>query len=242
MGGLRVSLMPSGEGEDESSGLRRRLVILFAVLIFETIVVGGGFLFLANREATAMEEKQVLERRVAEITAKIRESEGDTQQMTLFDSRVRAVTQVLDEHIYWTSLFDYIRSVTKPSVNFTNFAGDSASGVVTLDAMASTYRDVAEQIVILRDQPMINEVITSSASSVISEMGEVQGVSFGLILKLDTEIWRLDEMVTESDLKTEPVEEEGVVAMEGDETEESAVESIITEPEDELDAEIDSVE
>ncbi|MEA3249686.1 MAG: hypothetical protein U9Q03_05025 [Patescibacteria group bacterium] len=169
--------------------MRRQLVILFAVLIIETIIIGGAFLFVSKREAEANVHRQELQQTLTEVTQQIRESEDSTKTMTLFDSRVRAATDLLDSHVYWSSLFDYIQSRTKPSVLFLNFSGDYASGVVTLDAMGQTYRDVAEQIVILREDPMVDEVITSSASANIDEVGNILGVSFGMVLKLNQDVW-----------------------------------------------------
>ncbi len=189
MGGLRVSLMPSGEGEDAESLLRKRLVILFAVLIVETIVIGGVFLYVSRLEADKTAVRQELEASLAQVTDQIRQSEAETEEMTAFDARVRAATDLLDSHVYWTSLFDYLRSTTKPSVIFLNFAGDYNGAVVTLDAIAPTYRAVAEQIVILREDPMVDDVISSSASASINELGEVLGVSFGLVLKLNPVVW-----------------------------------------------------
>lgn len=190
MGGLRVSLMPSGEEDEAGSDLRRKLVIMFAVLIVETVVIGGLFLFVAKKDADATVARQEMEAELIRVTQQIKESEADTKAMTLFDSRVRATTEILDGHVYWTSLFDYIRSKTKPSVLFTNFSGDQIGGVVTLDAMGPTYRDVAEQIVILRGDPMVEEVVSSSASASINEVGDVLGVTFGLVLKLKPDVWK----------------------------------------------------
>lgn len=189
MGGLKVSLMPSGEGEDTASDTRRRLVMMLAVLIAETVIIGGAFLYVSGKEAKAVARRQELEATLAQVTQQIKESEGGTKAMTLFDSRVRIATELLDEHIYWTGFFDYLRGITKPSVFFLNFSGEHVNGIVTLDAMGPTYRDVAEQIVILREEPMIEEVITSSASATISETGEVAGVSFGLVLKIKPDVW-----------------------------------------------------
>jgi len=191
MGGLRVSLMPSAEGEEPGTNLRRQLVVFFVVLIVETLIIGGAFLFVTKKEADATAIRQGLEQELAGVTRQIQESEAGTKVMTLFDARVRVATDLLDNHAYWTSLFDYIRSKTKPSVIFMNFSGDRSSGMVTLDAMGASYRDVAEQIVILREDPMVKEVISSSASATVSETGEVLGVSFGLVLKLKPDVWKL---------------------------------------------------
>ena len=108
----------------------------------------------------------------------------------LFDSRVRVATELLDSHTYWTSLFEYLRGTTKPSVTYLNFSGDHASGMITIDAMGSSYRDVAEQIVILRENPMIEKVVSSSASASIDSVGNVLGISFGLVLKVKPEVWK----------------------------------------------------
>ena len=44
------------------------------------------------------------------------------------------------------------------------------------------------------EDPMVEEVITSSASATIDEVGNIIGVSFGLMVKLDPEVWTLAGM------------------------------------------------
>jgi hypothetical protein len=109
--------------------------------------------------------------------------------MTTFNTQVAAANAVLDGHLYWTSMFAYLESRTRPGVMYTNFAGDSASGILTLDAVGRSYRDVAEQIVAFREDPLIREVTARSASASIDATGSLTGVAFSVVLKIAPEAW-----------------------------------------------------
>jgi hypothetical protein len=187
-GGLRVSLMPEKE-KDPGSGLRRWLLILFAALLLETVAFGGGYLYLANLEANRLEEKNSVEQNLNEVVADIRAAEDEAEEAATFDSRAVVADELLTEHLFWTRFFKYLGTQTKKNVSYLNFAGDYDSRTVSMDAVARTYRDVAEQIVVLRENPVIEEVITASATAQVNEKGALDGVAFSLVMTLQPEVW-----------------------------------------------------
>lgn len=187
-GGLRVSLMPPEAKSARAPDVTRRLILFVAVLVLETLVLGGVHLFLlrltASREAA-----------VAELTAKIEATERDiaikeksAEQAVVFNAQLGAAASVLDAHLHWSNMFAFLEEKARPNVHFINFNG-SADGMISVDTVARTYRDVAEQIVALRDDPLVLDVRTATASAKVNELGEVTGITFTMVIKVNPKLF-----------------------------------------------------
>jgi Tfp pilus assembly protein PilN len=191
-GGLKVSLMPSGE-EEEGVSVRKWLIVLLAALLVETVAIGAGYLYMTNREAVLKERRTELEQAIELNDQNIASAEKIAVQASNFGKKAREAGDILDGHLIWTRFFQHVSRVTKPTVTYLNFSGDYASRTVAMDAVARTYRDVAEQIVALREDEAISKVITSSASARVNEVGEVEGVGFSLVLTVDEYLWQVNQ-------------------------------------------------
>ncbi|MFH1046921.1 MAG: hypothetical protein V1738_01340 [Patescibacteria group bacterium] len=187
-GGLRVSLMPAGE-EEAGGGIKRWLLALAIILFVETVLIGGGYLFMANKEADLQARRAELDQAIAASSQKIKETENVAVEASQFGKRARIADNLLDAHLRWTLFFEHLHRVTKPTVTFLNFSGDVASRTVSMDAYGLTYRDVAEQIVALREDDAVMQVITTSATARTNELGEIEGVGFSLVLVLEDYMW-----------------------------------------------------
>jgi hypothetical protein len=188
-GGLRVSLMLSGDQEGEVVSMRRRITVLLLVLVVETLVLGIGYFAILTKESSLKSDRGALEQELARVQTQIAASEAEAKDMVRFNRQIAAANALLDGHTYWTSVFAYIESKTRANVTYTNFAGDAASGVLTMDAIGRSYRDVAEQIVAFRDDPLVLDISTRSASASIDGTGALTGVTFSVVLKLSPGIW-----------------------------------------------------
>lgn len=170
--------------------LRKRVLMFIFALVIEVLVIGGAYVYvvqLSEQQETAFEG---LQRRSQVVAAVIDEKREAAKDMANFDTQARAVEASLKTHPTWTSFFDIIESRTKPNVKYQNFVGDSDSGIVSLSATGKTFRDVAEQIVALREHPQVRSVQTNSAAARTNELGEVVGVTFSMIVTMDLDAWR----------------------------------------------------
>ena len=190
-GGLRVSLMPV-EGEGRSGpDLGRSLVILGIVLLAETLLILGAYFYLSQLTSQRTGEQEELRGRITAADKSIADKEKSVSDMVTFSGQVNAATEVLDGHVYWQKFFDFLEKNTTPTVRYVNFSGDADAGQVILDAVAVSYRDMAEQIVLLRENPDVESVRATSAAARISEVGEVVGVSFSMAVKFDPKLVRV---------------------------------------------------
>jgi len=181
--------MPSEIEGQAQPDLRRRVIVLGLVLVVETLILGVAFFALVRTVGNRSEEGIRLSEQQAKLTAEIRVKEQTIKDAVLWNKQLVSASQVLDKHVRWTRFFNLLESKTMPTVSYLSLSGDSELGTVTLDALAKSYRDVAEQIVIFRNEPSIMDVRTTSAAAKINEAGEVVGVAFNVVLKVDPSFW-----------------------------------------------------
>lgn len=187
--GLRVSLMPAEEGEGRPN-FQKRLLALSLVLVLETLVIGGIYFTIVQRTEANIQKRGTLMNRVEALGAEIREQEATAEELSVFNAQVGIISETLDEHLYWSGFMDFLEKNTKPGVRYEKFTGASGSGVVTLDAIALTYSDMAEQVMVFRNHPMMRSVRADSASTNVNDVGEVKGVSWTMTLVADPGLWK----------------------------------------------------
>lgn len=187
--GLRVSLMPSELEGKAPPDLGRGLLVLGLVVIIETIAVGAGYFAVSRAIDGRIGRRGQLEAQLAQLNKDVAKQEAAAKEAAAYNGQVLAAQEALDNHVFWTKFFAFIEARTRPTIKYLNFSGDADSGIVTLDSVGRTYRDVAEQIVALKEDPMIIDVRTASASAKVDEKGEVTGVAFTMVLKLKPETW-----------------------------------------------------
>lgn len=189
-GGFDVSFaMDDLTGKAPSDPRKMALALVLAVIL-ETIVLGGAYVGLSlykegfeGRLGQARVDARQIEQSAGEIVVAVRNAETYARQLT-------AARSALDRHVAWTRLFDLIETLARPGTRFSQFNGSTMNGVVGIDASARSYRDMAEQIVALREHPLVESVRASSASAQVNDLGEVQGVAFAMTIKFKAEAWK----------------------------------------------------
>lgn len=188
--GLRVSLMPSDLEGQAGPDLGKRLFILALVLAAETLAIGGAYFLLSQRAGSQLQKRQELRASIADLGVSIAKAETLAKEAVVWNAQAAAAEEALDDHLYWTSFFRRVESKTLPTVKYLNFSGDGDTGTITLDAVGATYRDVAEQIVNFRAEPMVADVRTTAASARVDHLGNVIGVSFVMVIKFKPDLWK----------------------------------------------------
>jgi hypothetical protein len=188
--GLRVSLMPSEMEGGVAPDLKRSMLVIVLILIVETLIMGGVYFWLTQSISKRVAEREQLNLRIAAINKTVSELGKEMSAVVDLDHQIQTTVDNLDQHIYWTNFFRFLEDNARPNVHFMRFGGEVDSGMFTIDIMGKTYRDVAEQIVVLRENPATLSVRATSASARIGQAGEVEGVSSSMIVKIKPEIWR----------------------------------------------------
>lgn len=189
LSGLRVSLMPSELEGKAPPDLGRGLLVLAFVLVIETVIIGTAYFFTSRAVDARVARQAALQTQIDELDKAVVAQEAAAKEAASYNGQVNAATEALDKHLYWTKFFALLEAKTRPTVKYLNFSGDADTGTVTLDAIGRTYRDVAEQIVALREDKAIADVRTTSAAAQITDTGEITGVSFTMVVRFKMEAW-----------------------------------------------------
>lgn len=189
LSGLRVSLMPSELEGKAPPDLGRGLMILAFALVIETVIIGAAYFFTSRAVDARVARQAELQAQIDQLDKAVAAQEAEAKEAAAYNGQVNAAKEALDRHLYWTKFFALLESKTRPTVKYLNFSGDADTGTVTLDAVGRTYRDVAEQIVTLREEKSIADVRTTSAAAQITDTGEVTGVSFTMVVRFKPEAW-----------------------------------------------------
>lgn len=146
-------------------------------------------MYLLQTESARKAELAELTSRRTSVSAEIDESSDELAKIAYFMKQVSAVEETLDGHLRWSEFFGTLEELTVPNVHYLNFSGDAESGTVSVSAVARSYRDVAEQIVALRDDPRVRSVTVRAATAKVDEFGSVVGVTFALVLDFEKAVW-----------------------------------------------------
>jgi Tfp pilus assembly protein PilN len=187
--GLRVSLIPAELTGRTGLDPRRALVILAALLLGATVLVVVVYLVVLRVSSVRAERIEVLRGELAGLRAETSVLEQRARLAVAFNAQVTAGAAALDGHVYWTGFLRRLEQYVLPAVRCTTLTGDAGGGLANIDCAGRTYRDVAEQITLMRSHPDVLEVRTSSASAQVSNTGEIEGVSFSMSLKMKPSAW-----------------------------------------------------
>ncbi len=188
---LRVSLMPSDLEGRPAPNVARGLIVLAVVLLVETAIIGVLY-FMTSRSVNgtiARRDKMMAD--IQTIDKQTSALEAASIPAVSYAYQVQAAKETLGKHVYWTPFFALLEKSALPAVKFTSFSGDATTGVITVDCVAGNYLDAAQQIVSLRESPMILEVRSNSAAAKVNEKGEITGISFSMVIKVKLDAWTL---------------------------------------------------
>jgi len=89
-------------------------------------------------------------KKFTELTQAIAQEETGLKEISAFNDRLKIVSQIFSQHLYWTNFFKFLEDNTIKDVYFTGFNGNT-SGAYSLDALADNYSNIAEQVNVLKN-------------------------------------------------------------------------------------------
>jgi hypothetical protein len=191
--GLRVSLMPTDLAGSATMDPRRAVAVLAVVLAVESLLIGMAYLALmkvSNDRAQAVES---LKSELATLQSQTPALEKKAAKAVQFSAQYEANQISLDQHIYWTRFLPELEKFILPSIQCTSFSGDIITGTVNMDCHGRNYRDVAEQIVYMRTNPLVTDLRTSAASVDVDKDGSLLRSTFSMNLKFKPSAWKAVE-------------------------------------------------
>lgn len=135
---------------------KKIIVLINAILIpvFFIAVIYFGLMFYQKQNQAKIQEQA---KKFNELTAEIKQEEIGLKEITKFQARLKIVSQIFAKHIYWTNFFKFLEDNTIKDVYYTGFSGDTSGGY-SLNAIASRFSNISEQVGILKNNKKITDV------------------------------------------------------------------------------------
>lgn len=130
-----------------------RLIIIGGIILAIIAVLASGIFFYKN----------LLENKLASLDTKIVELEQQRNKQTeqnilIFNKQVSMLSNLLNEHAYWTTAFSKIEGLTQNQVQFNSITATLANNKIDLKAVAANYTTIARQIAAFLSDDSIKDV------------------------------------------------------------------------------------
>ncbi len=144
----KINLMPRRDDQALSGGQLRRYGIMSLLVI---IIAGAISAALSFHKNNLILEDKDLGARIAFLDIEIKKNTDSG--ISDFKKRAKSLSQLLDSHLYWSRLFDFLETNALKTSRFENFKGelneqDEVS--VSFQAFAPNFYEAARQILVFR--------------------------------------------------------------------------------------------
>ena len=167
---------------------RGKIIILTGAVLTPVIIVGliyYGLIFY-QKDSQAKNLTQI--KKFEELNRTILRAEAGLKEIIDFQNKLKKVSRVFSQHIYWTNFFKFLEDETIKDVYFNNFEGDTG-GLYAMNAIAAKYSNIAQQIDVLENNKNITSIEVSGGAMEKSEEAKKSSISFKLIFSVAKNIF-----------------------------------------------------
>ncbi len=165
-----------------------KIGIVASAFLIPIFVIGASYYGLAlyqkSNEAKNAEQMQ----KFLEVEQEIAKEEVDLKEISDFQAKLKVISKVFSQHIYWTNFFKFLEDNTIKDVYFVNFEGDT-SGNYKLDSLATKYSSIPEQINTFKNNKKINNVLAEGGEMVAGNEKNKTLVKFILNFSVSKDIF-----------------------------------------------------
>lgn len=173
-----ISFIPENEVSVKLRFFKKIFLGEIVILLF-CFLLGFSYLILLWYHANLMTKSSDLEIKISELKEKIARNQKEEEIMLIDQKRIKAAQVLLDQHIYWSNLFDLLGRYTVDDVYYKDFAVSDFEKI-TLQAVGADFRSMARQLLVFSQaKDYIKDVKISSGSY------SPTGVSFTINLTVD---------------------------------------------------------
>jgi hypothetical protein len=161
---LHVSLISAGGGIGLSElTVRDRVRRLILCAIIAIILDGCMFGGLMWYSSVIKKQVAIAEASMQQLDADIAKAESDAKAAKDLQTLLKSADAALRNHLYWTRVLAMIEELAKPQVVFAG-ATIGSEGSFSSSITAPDYLTLAQQILVLRNDPRVKSVPFSGAS------------------------------------------------------------------------------
>jgi hypothetical protein len=179
--GLEVTLLPE-EIPITKRMIQERIFIFLAVIAFSSLLIFLSWAYCTWHIESAKNEIDQIKTELLTLDVQIKNLDPKVEEIKVLEKKATKITNLLNNHIYWTNFFDLLEKYTIPEVYYGDFNGSFGENI-TLPAVGKDLISVAKQIVAFSNAPFVKNVNVSNLT------GGVKGVSFNLNLILDPNLF-----------------------------------------------------
>lgn len=158
---------------------RAKVIVLVGAILMPIFVIGAVYYGLLFYQKSAQAKNLAQEKKFSELEENIRQEESDLSQITAFQTKLKIVSQIFEQHLYWTNFFKFLEDNTIKDVYFIDFDGDT-SGNYVLEALAANYGSIAEQVKVFKSNKKITSVSVNGGELAQENKSDKSSVKFTL--------------------------------------------------------------
>lgn len=132
------------------------MLILGLSLVMCCLAIGLVYVGLLIWEKERMDNNQASVLNTAVIDAEIERSEKEMDEVRAFNEKLKTVSSLLNNHVYWSNLFTFFEENTLKEVYFDKFNGD-LTGKFTIPAVARNLESISYQLDVLKASDKVKD-------------------------------------------------------------------------------------
>jgi hypothetical protein len=172
----------------------KQMIVSYAlIVIISFLVVISPFVYYKSENKGYEETNLDLQTDIEKIQKKNNELKRQIDELGPLSKKMKVLLPILDNHIYWSEFYPVLELYTAKNVYFVSLDSDTKENKVSLSAKALNLRDVAEQLVILHENPDITNIRLESLSFVETDIPEDTKLDFSLTYTINPNIIRQSE-------------------------------------------------
>ena len=148
--GFDVNLMPEAKQILEITA-RFKIIILLAVLIASIGAWSGLFFWFDSQIAKEMQNVTSFDKKIKDLNGKIKGTKDNQKDVVIFQKRMVVLSNLMEEHIYTSHIFEYLEKNVVPGVYFETIDVDVINGRLNIDSVARDYTEAAKQILVFEE-------------------------------------------------------------------------------------------
>lgn len=162
-----VNLIPE-EMVSEVNKKKILFTLLYTVII-SIFILGFGYITIQFIQLQEAKKIQKLQQDIQKAENDFISKSDDLKALIRYQQTYDNINLLLDSHIYWDKLFNFLEQNVADDVYFLNVTADK-NGVVNMSIVAKSYEALANQYLIFKQAPEVISVNINNAS--LSENGE----------------------------------------------------------------------
>ena len=159
------------------------LITVFSFLL--VIVIFYGFLFYQGKNLEGQKAEE--DAQITNLERQIVDYQDLNNQISQLGDEIKNLHQLLSLHFYWTNFFQLLEKYTIDGVYYSGMTAGNG-GAMTLEAKATSFETLAQQIKILQ-QEETQEFVTSIKVSSADYDQEEDEVSFNINIVLNPSLF-----------------------------------------------------